>query len=104
MEAINNFVTAANGVLWGPIMLVALCGTHVYLTLRTRGIQLKTFTGVKLSVTPDKEAAGDIGGFAALATDLAATIGTGNIVGGIVGWQARPLEGDAGVRRAGAGV
>ena len=81
MEAINNFVTAANGVLWGPIMLVLLCGTHVYLTIRTKGIQLKTFTGVKLSVTPDKEASGDIGGFAALATALAATIGTGNIVG-----------------------
>ncbi|MBR2383085.1 MAG: sodium:alanine symporter family protein, partial [Anaerotignum sp.] len=81
MEAFNNFVTAANGVLWGPIMLVLLCGTHVYLTFRTKCIQRKTFTGVKLSVTPDKEAAGDIGGFAALATALAATIGTGNIVG-----------------------
>ena len=81
MEAINNFVTAANGVLWGPIMLVLLCGTHVYLTFRTKCIQLKTFTGVKLSVTPDKEASGDIGGFAALATALAATISTGNIVG-----------------------
>ena len=81
MEAFNNFVTAANGILWGPIMLVALVGTHVYLTIRTKGIQLKTFTGVKLSVTPDKEASGDIGGFAALATALAATIGTGNIVG-----------------------
>ena len=81
MEAFNNFVTAANGVLWGPIMLVALVGTHIYLTIRTKGIQLKTFTGVKLSVTPDKEASGDIGGFAALATALAATIGTGNIVG-----------------------
>ena len=81
MEAFNNFVTAANGILWGPIMLVLLCGTHVYLTFRTKGIQLKTFTGVKLSVTPDKEAAGDIGGFGALATALADTIGTGNIVG-----------------------
>ena len=81
MEAFNNFVTAANGVLWGPIMLVLLIGTHVLLTIRTKGIQRKTFTGVKLSVTPDKEASGDIGGFAALATALAATIGTGNIVG-----------------------
>ena len=81
MEAFNNFVTAANGILWGPIMLVLLCGTHVYLTIRTKCIQAKTFTGVKLSVTPDKEASGDIGGFAALATALAATIGTGNIVG-----------------------
>ena len=81
MEAFNNFVTAANGVLWGPIMLVALVGTHIFLSFKTKGIQRKTFTGVKLSVTPDKEAAGDIGGFAALATALAATIGTGNIVG-----------------------
>ena len=81
MEAFNNFVTAANGILWGPIMLVLLCGTHVYLTIRTKCIQAKTFTGVKLSVTPDAEASGDIGGFAALATALAATIGTGNIVG-----------------------
>ena len=81
MEAFNNFVTAANGILWGPIMLVALVGTHIYLSARTGIIQRKTFTGIKLSVTPDKEAAGDIGGFAALATALAATIGTGNIVG-----------------------
>ncbi|MBQ2879169.1 MAG: sodium:alanine symporter family protein, partial [Anaerotignum sp.] len=81
MEAFNNIVSAINGVVWGPIMLVLLIGTHVLLTIRTKGIQRKTFTGVKLSVTPDKEASGDIGGFAALATALAATIGTGNIVG-----------------------
>ena len=81
MESLNNFITAANGILWGPIMLVLLVGTHIYLTARTGIIQRKTFTGVKLSITPDKEASGDIGGFAALATALAATIGTGNIVG-----------------------
>ena len=81
MEAFNNVVTAINGVVWGPIMLVLLIGTHVLLTVRTKFIQRKTFTGVKLSVTPDAEASGDIGGFAALATALAATIGTGNIVG-----------------------
>ena len=81
MEAFNNIVTAANGILWGPIMLVLLVGTHIFLTIRTGIIQRKTFTGIKLSVTPDKEASGDIGGFAALATALAATIGTGNIVG-----------------------
>ena len=81
MEAFNNIVTAINGVVWGPVMLVLLIGTHVLLSVRTKFIQRKTFTGVKLSVTPDKEASGDIGGFAALATALAATIGTGNIVG-----------------------
>ena len=81
MEAFNDFVTTINGFVWGPVMLCLLIGTHVLLTIRTRVIQRKTFTGVKLSITPDKEASGDIGGFAALATALAATIGTGNIVG-----------------------
>jgi len=81
MEAFNNIVTAINGVVWGPIMLVLLIGTHILLTVRTKFIQRKTFTGIKLSVTPDAEAAGDVSGFGALATALAATIGTGNIVG-----------------------
>ena len=42
MEAFNNIVTAINGVVWGPIMLVLLIGTHVLLTIRTKGIQRKT--------------------------------------------------------------
>ena len=81
MEAFNNFVSTINGFVWGPVMLCLLVGTHVFLTLRTGIIQRKTFTGIKLSVTPDSEAAGDVSGFGALATALAATIGTGNIVG-----------------------
>lgn len=81
MESFNNFVTTINGFVWGPVMLCLLVGTHVFLTLRTGIIQRKTFTGIKLSVTPDTEAAGDVSGFGALATALAATIGTGNIVG-----------------------
>ena len=81
MEAFNDFVTVINGFVWGPVMLVLLIGTHLFLTIRTRVIQRKIFTGIKLSVTPDKEASGDVTGFAALATALAATIGTGNIVG-----------------------
>ena len=81
MEAFNNFVTTINGFVWGPVMLCLLIGTHVILPIRTKVIQRKSFTGIKLSVTPDAEASGDIGGFAALATALAATIGTGNIVG-----------------------
>ncbi len=81
MEAFNNFVSTINGFVWGPVMLILLVGTHVFLTLRTGIIQRKTFTGIKLSITPDKEASGDVSGFGALATALAATIGTGNIVG-----------------------
>ena len=81
LETFNGYVSVVNGFVWGPVMLILLVGTHVYLTMRTGVIQRKTFTGVKLSVTPDSEASGDVSGFGALATALAATIGTGNIVG-----------------------
>ncbi|WP_304509255.1 alanine/glycine:cation symporter family protein [Anaerotignum sp.] len=81
MEAINNFVSTINGFVWGPVMLALLFGTHVFLTVRTRFIQRHIGTAIKLSVTPDNEAEGDVSGFGALATALAATIGTGNIVG-----------------------
>ncbi len=81
IETFNGFVTKINGFVWGPVMLFLLVGTHVFLTIRTGVIQRKTFTGIKLSVTPDEEASGDVSGFGALATALAATIGTGNIVG-----------------------
>lgn len=81
MEAFNNFVSTINGFVWGPVMLCLLVGTHVFLTFRTGIIQRKTFKAIKLSITPDKEASGDVSGFGALATAMAATIGTGNIVG-----------------------
>ena len=81
LETFNSYVSVVNGIVWGPVMLCLLVGTHVFLTLRTGFIQKKTITAVKLSVTPDSEAAGDVSGFGALATALAATIGTGNIVG-----------------------
>lgn len=81
MEAFNHFVSTINGFVWGPVMLCLLIGTHIFLTIRTGVIQRKTFTAIKLSITPDKEASGDVTGFGALATAMAATIGTGNIVG-----------------------
>ena len=76
-----DVISSIQGVVWGPVMLVLLFGTHVFLTIRTRVIQRYMFKGIKLSVTPDKEASGDVSGFGALATAMAATIGTGNIVG-----------------------
>ena len=81
MVSIDAFVSTINGFVWGPVMLVLLFGTHLFLTVRTRGIQKYIFKAIKLSVTPDNEAEGDVSGFGALATALAATIGTGNIVG-----------------------
>ncbi len=76
-----EFISTLQGIVWGPVMLVLLFGTHVFLTIRTKVIQRYVFKGIKLSITPDKEAEGDVSGFGALATALAATIGTGNIVG-----------------------
>ena len=62
-------------------MIVLLLGTHIFLTLRLRIPQRKLLTAIKLSVKKDKSSEGDVSQFGALATALAATIGTGNIVG-----------------------
>jgi AGCS family alanine or glycine:cation symporter len=62
-------------------MLILLFGTHIFLTIRTGFMQRHLFKALKLSVTKEKNALGDISPYAALTTALAATIGTGNIVG-----------------------
>ena len=81
MDALHNFIVWLNDYLWGPPMLALLFGTHLFLTFRTRGIQRHIFKGIKLSLTKDPDASGDVSQFGALTTALAATIGTGNIVG-----------------------
>lgn len=78
MEQIIGIVASA---VWGSPLIVLLLGTHVFLTLRLRGIQRHVFRAVRLSVKKEKGAAGDVSPFSALMTALAATIGTGNIVG-----------------------
>ncbi len=62
-------------------MVILLLGTHIFLTFRLRIPQRKLLTGIRLSVAKDQSAKGDVSQFGALATALAATIGTGNIVG-----------------------
>lgn len=62
-------------------MIILLLGTHLFLTIRLRFPQRKIFTAIRLSVKRDKGASGDVSQFGALATALAATIGTGNIIG-----------------------
>lgn len=82
LDAINSVVTAINGVVWGWPMIFLLLGTHVFLTIRTGFIQKYTITkGIRLSVAKDPDAEGEVSQFGALTTALAATIGTGNIVG-----------------------
>jgi len=81
MKEIDAFLTWLNGYLWGPPMLVLLFGTHIFLTFRLRFIQLYTPLAIKISFGRSKEGEGDVSQFGALTTALAATIGTGNIVG-----------------------
>ena len=62
-------------------MIVLLLGTHIFLTIRLRFPQRHILTAIKLSVKKDSGVRGDVSQFGALTTALAATIGTGNIVG-----------------------
>ena len=77
---IEDIVATVDGFVWGPIMILLLLGTHIFMTFRTGFIQRKIPQGIKLSVTKDS-GSGDVSPFAALTTSLAATIGTGNIIG-----------------------
>ena len=81
-DMINAFVQALNDVVWGWGMIVLLLGTHVFLTFRTGFIQRYTISkGIRLSIAKEPDAEGEVSQFGALTTALAATIGTGNIVG-----------------------
>lgn len=76
-----NFFTMLDDMVWGAPLLILLVGTGIYLTVRLGLLQvLKLPKAFKLIFADDK-GQGDISSFAALATALAATVGTGNIVG-----------------------
>ena len=81
MNELNDILANISGWLWGWPMIIMLLGTHLYLTLRLRFPQRMIFTAIRLSVKKDPGASGDVSQFHSLATALAATIGTGNIVG-----------------------
>lgn len=81
MESFSKIVADITAALWGWPTIILLLGTHIFLTVRLRFPQLQIFKAIKLSVTKDKDSSGDVSQFGALATSLAATIGTGNIIG-----------------------
>ena len=81
MGSINEFFTQLGSFLWGWPMIILLIGTHLFLTIRLRFPQRKLLTGIRLSMKQDSGASGEVSQFGALTTALAATIGTGNIVG-----------------------
>ncbi|MFA5060010.1 MAG: sodium:alanine symporter family protein [Candidatus Omnitrophota bacterium] len=81
MQGLEKILNELSNIAWGPVMLCLLFGTHLFLTVRTGFIQRHIFKAIKLSLERKKEGDGDISHFGALTTALAATIGTGNIVG-----------------------
>jgi AGCS family alanine or glycine:cation symporter len=81
MHEFEKFIGQLADFVWGPPLLILLLGTHIFLTFRLRFIQRYLGKAIKLSVQRSHEGSGDISQFGALTTALAATIGTGNIVG-----------------------
>ncbi|SUO66328.1 alanine/glycine:cation symporter family protein [Streptococcus pyogenes] len=74
-------VKLIDNLVWGPPLLILLVGTGIYLTSRLGLIQILKLPRAFKLIFSDDEGHGDISSFAALATALAATVGTGNIVG-----------------------
>ncbi|AZT82290.1 sodium:alanine symporter family protein [Marinobacter sp. NP-4(2019)] len=84
MEAIENFVSAVNGLVWGPPMLVMILGVGLFLSLGLKLMPvLKLGAGFRLmwKGRSGAESDGEIPPFQALMTALSATVGTGNIAG-----------------------
>lgn len=86
MKSFSDFITSVDSFVWGPFMLILLVGTGVFLTVRLKfrpwrnlGYALHSVLSKEARTT--KRGSGDVSPFAALMTALAATIGTGNIVG-----------------------
>lgn len=80
MSGLFTLLQTANGFLWNGPLLLFLLFTHIYFTCRTGFVQKQLPTALRLSVSGEKSDSG-LGAFAALATTLAATLGTGNIIG-----------------------
>jgi len=81
MQEFEKFVGKLSDFVWGPPLLILLLGTHIFLT---SGFASSSDTSARPSNFPCKrshEGQGDVSQFGALTTALAATIGTGNIVG-----------------------
>ena len=76
-----KILNAISDVIWGWPLIVLLFGTHIFLTFRLKWIQKYTGKAIRMSLEKTGEGRGDVGHFGALTTALAATIGTGNIVG-----------------------
>ena len=77
----GQIVGTIDSFLWGWPLIILLFGTHIFMTFRTGFIQKDIFKAIRMSVTKDPDAEGDVSQFGALTTALSSTIGTGNIIG-----------------------
>lgn len=85
MKTLSDILVRIDDFVWGPVMLVLLVGTGIFLTIRTKALCWRNLPYALKSVLSkearQKKGKGDVSPFSALTTALAATIGTGNIVG-----------------------
>jgi AGCS family alanine or glycine:cation symporter len=81
MQGIENILNQLSDLVWSWPLIILLFGTHIYLTIRLKFIQRHLGRAIRISFSRKREGAGDISQFGSLMTALAATIGTGNIVG-----------------------
>ncbi|MGP1471152.1 MAG: alanine/glycine:cation symporter family protein [Schwartzia sp. (in: firmicutes)] len=82
METINAVLNEVDSILWGPPLIVLLLGTGIYLTLRLNLLQVfRLPLALSLIFRAKNRGEGDVSSFKALCVALAATVGTGNIVG-----------------------
>ena len=85
-DQIAALIKRVDDIVWGPAMLVLLIGTGIFLTVRTgflpwRNLPYALKSTLSKEARTTKRGSGDVSPFSALTTALAATIGTGNIVG-----------------------
>ncbi len=81
ISILGSYIKSFSDFLWGWPLIILLVGTHLFLTIRLRFPQRYIFKAIGISFRKDKNAEGDVSQFGALTTSLAATIGTGNIIG-----------------------
>ena len=87
MNVLQDFIGKGNTFLWSFLLIFLLCGTGIYYTIRLRFIQLRRLgEGFKLvfghfSLKGEKHEKGEMSPFQAIATAIAAQVGTGNLAG-----------------------
>ena len=82
MESFTKVLEAIDGVVWGVPLIVLIMGTGIFLTIRLGVLQFRKLgKAFKYMVKNEEDGIGEVTSFGALCTAMAATIGTGNIVG-----------------------